>query len=102
MRRIAMLLPLLFLQACASPETRLRTGLVEAGLSKRQSTCMAERMVDKLSLPQLIRLSSLSKVKDADKRDLSFGQFLHNVRALRDPEIISVTTRAALGCAIAL
>jgi hypothetical protein len=100
MRLIAPFFSLLILTACASPESRLRTGLVEAGLSKRQSACMAERMVDKLSIAQLLRLSSLSKVKEADMREMSVGQFLHNVRALRDPEIVSVTTRAALGCAI--
>ncbi len=100
MRVLALALPLLLLPACASPESRLRAGLMEAGLSKRQSSCMAERMTDKLSLAQLMRLSSLSKIKDAEMQEMSVGQFLHNVRALRDPEILSVTTRAALGCAI--
>ncbi len=101
MRSLILLLPpLIALAACATPETRLRAGLIDAGLSRNQSSCMAQRMTDKLSIPQLIRLSSLSKVKGQDVRDMSTKEFLHNVRALRDPEIVSVTTRAFLGCAI--
>ena len=100
MRILFLIPPLIALAACATPESRLRTGLMDAGLSRSQSACMAERMTDKLSIPQLIRLSSLSKVKGQDVRDMSAKEFLHNVRALRDPEIVSVSTRAFLGCAI--
>jgi hypothetical protein len=31
---------------------------------------------------------------------MSFKQFLHAVRALQDPEIVSIASSAALGCAI--
>jgi len=51
----ALLLPLL-LSACAIPEARLRTGLQNAGLSQAMASCMAERMVDRLSLMQLRRI----------------------------------------------
>lgn len=61
---------------------------------------MAERMVDRLSLGQLMKLSSLKRLKGPDVREMSAKQFLRNVRALEDPEIVSVSTRAALGCAI--
>lgn len=52
MKRAALPLALLALAlaGCATPETRLRTGLNNAGLSKAMSACMAERMVDRLSL----------------------------------------------------
>jgi hypothetical protein len=69
MRLALVLIPALLIAGCASPESRLRTGLADAGLSKRQSGCMAGRMVDKLSLGQLIKLSSLSKVNREDVRD---------------------------------
>ena len=90
----------LALSACATPETRLRTGLYNAGLSKVMSACMAERMVDRLSLVQLRRLSSLGTLKDKRIGDLTFDQFLHRVRALRDPEILTVTTSSAALCAL--
>jgi hypothetical protein len=99
--RIAILsLSLLALAACATPETRLRTGLVNAGLSQSIASCMAERMVDRLSLLQLRRLGSLSSLKDKQMSDLSLNQFLHKVRALKDPEILTVTTSSAALCAL--
>lgn len=100
MRRFLALAPLLALAACATPETRVRTGLMNAGLSKPVAACMAGRMVDKLSLLQLRRLQSLSTVGDVDYRNITVSQFMHKVRALKDPEILSVTGKAALVCAL--
>lgn len=87
------------LAACATPETRLRTGLVNAGLSQSIAACMADRMVDRLSLLQLRRLGSLASLRDKNAGDLSLNQFLHKVRALKDPEILTVTTSSAAFCA---
>lgn len=94
---------LLLAAACAtiSPEARVRSALVEAGLSPRIAACMAERMVDRLSIPQLRRLQALSKLPEKDIGAMSVDQFLHQVRALKDPEIFLVTSRAGLSCAIA-
>ena len=90
----------LMLAGCATPEARLRTGLNNAGLSKAMSACMAERMVDRLSLVQLRRLSALGSLKDKRIADLSLDRFLHKVRALGDPEILAVSTSSAALCAL--
>lgn len=86
------------LSACAIPEDRLRTGLVNAGLSRPLAACMAERMVDRLSLAQLMRLADLPKAREAESLD----RFLRRVRALGDPEILSVTSSSAALCATGL
>ena len=88
------------LAGCATPQSQLQRGLINAGLPKAQSACMADRMVDKLSLSQLRRLSSLGNFEDEKLGDMTVSRFMRNIRALKDPEIITVTTRAALGCAI--
>lgn len=88
------------LAGCASPTSQLRAGLINAGLSPRQSGCMAERMSDRLSIGQLQRISSLRNFRDERVGSMTIDRFLHNVRALEDAEILTVTTRAALGCAI--
>jgi hypothetical protein len=88
------------LAGCATPQTRLERGLIAAGLPKRQSACMAQRMDDKLSLFQLRRIGSLANFKDEKLGEMSADRFMHNIRSLKDPEILSVTTRAAIGCAI--
>ena len=101
MKKLALIpmLAALTLAGCATPETRLRNGLHDAGLSAPMSACMAERMVDRLSLVQLRRLSALGSLKDKRIADLSLDQFLHKVRALKDAEILAVTTSSAAVCA---
>jgi hypothetical protein len=94
------LLPLLALSACASPEARLRTGLHNAGLSPRMSTCMADYMVQRLSLVQLRRISALASLKDADYGKMSMDRLVNKLRALKDSEILAVSSKAALACAI--
>lgn len=86
--------------ACASPESQIRLGLVNAGLSKPMAGCMASQMIGKLSLIQLRRLGSLGNFKREDIREMSVDRFLHNVRALKDQEVLAITTRAGLRCAI--
>lgn len=98
------LLPLtmlsLALAGCATPETRLRTGLVKAGLTQPVAACMADRMVDRLSLVQLRRISSLAGLQGKRVGDMTADQFLHQVRALKDIEILTVTTSSAALCAL--
>ncbi|MCW4462316.1 hypothetical protein OK349_11420 [Sphingomonas sp. BT-65] len=96
--RSASFLLLLVLSACAVPEDRLRTGLVNAGLPRPLAACMAERMVDRLSLAQLMRLADLPRAREAESVD----RFLRRVRALGDPEILSVTSSSAALCATGL
>lgn len=90
----------LLLAGCATPQARVEAGLMKAGLPQPMAECMADRMVRKLSITQLRRLQSLSTVPKTDYRAISIDQFVHKVRALEDPEIIGVTSKAALICAL--
>jgi type IV pilus biogenesis protein CpaD/CtpE len=83
------------LSGCATPEARLRAGLINAGLPRPMAACMAERMVDRLSLAQLMRIADLPEAKEAE----SVPQFLRRVRALGDLEIVGVATSSAALCA---
>ena len=100
MKRAIALVAVLSLAACATPETRVRTALTDAGLSKPIASCMADRMVDRLSLLQLNRLSGLKKLRGADARKLTVDEFLKRTRSLQDPEILSVVSSSGLICAI--
>ena len=84
------------LSSCSVPESRLRSGLIEAGLSPPMAECMAERMADRLSLAQLRRLGDLKHAG----RTASLDEFLHRVRSLRDREILAVTSSSAAICAV--
>lgn len=93
-------LAIALLSACATPETRVRTALTDAGLSKPIAACMADRMVDRLSLIQLNRLSGLKKLRGQDMRKVTVDEFLKRTRSLQDPEILGVVTSSGLICAV--
>ncbi|MEZ5710073.1 MAG: hypothetical protein R3E02_11870 [Blastomonas sp.] len=84
--------------ACATPEMRVRSALVDAGLKKEVAGCMAGRMVDRLSIGQLQKLGRLGKLGKDDPGDISLNAFLDKTRALRDPEILGVVSSSGLIC----
>jgi hypothetical protein len=89
---------ILLLSACAIPEARLRHGLENAGLSHAMAACMAERMVDRLSLIQLRRIGDLPYARES----VSVSEFLHRIRALGDAQILGVSSSSAALCAVGL
>ena len=95
---LAALPALLFAGGCVEKiaEHRVRTALVEAGLSERNSDCMAHRMVDRLTIGQLRKLEALR----GDKR--SMLDYLAAVRRVGDAEVIAVTASSAALCMTAL
>ena len=100
--RFALFALLIPLGACASPEHQLRAGLVDAGLSQDLSACMAHDMASRLSVTQLLRLRDLSRVGGDDRARTSIDRYLHQVRGLKDTELLIVTTKAAARCALGL
>jgi hypothetical protein len=82
-------------------EGRIRGNLIEAGLSPSMAGCMAERMANRLSVSQLKSLGRLAGLRSRDIGEMDVEEFLRRSRALLDPKIYAVLTRAGLGCAIA-
>ncbi|HWJ70986.1 MAG TPA: hypothetical protein VNS79_13175 [Sphingobium sp.] len=101
-RFAALALLIIAISGCTTPETRLRTGLIEAGLSAPMAGCMAKAMTDRLSTGQLRKLGALHRASKVDLRDMSYAELTQQVRALGDPEIIAVTTSAAVRCTLAI
>ncbi|CAN5534466.1 hypothetical protein BH10PSE14_BH10PSE14_12920 [soil metagenome] len=89
---------LVLLAACSTPETLTRDGLVNAGIDRRTASCMAKRMVDRLSLLQLRRMAGLGKAGDSRNLD----QLLYRLRSLHDAQIVSVTATSAALCVAGL
>lgn len=89
----------LALAACAPSKLaygKVRSALVDAGLSDSNASCMAERMTDRLSIGQLKRLQALQ----GPKRGLS--DYVATVKRVGDAELLGVTTSAAALCASGL
>jgi hypothetical protein len=85
----------LALSGCASAQSRLERGLVRAGVPGPVATCMAGHMDDRLSTRQLRRIGALRRLDDDIAAGLTLDRFLDDIRALRDPEILAVTSTAA-------
>ncbi len=95
----ALLIPAM-LSACATPQTRVRNGLTSLGLAYPVADCMAARMVDRLSLSQLSRLSSIKELKGRKPGDVSVTEFIRASRGLQDPEVIGVVTSSGAICSV--
>ena len=101
-RKTALLAPLV-LAACAQPfEGRVASRLADAGLSRPMAECMAKRWVDRLSLLQLQKISSLSEDLQRERSGgkLTVGRFIERVRAVDDPEVFQVVSTSAAACAL--
>ena len=104
MRVLALLLALAALSGCVEKiaESRVRTALVEAGLSQRNADCMAGRMVDRLTIGQLRKLEELKAKPGEPERPVTIGEYLERVRRVGDSEVIAVTASSAGLCAVGL
>jgi hypothetical protein len=100
--RRVLLAALLPLAACSglSPEARVQAGLEKAGLSPRMARCMAPRLVERLSGDELRKLGSLGGVTKDSPREMSLDELLFRIRALDDPHIVKVVSKAGLVCVI--
>ena len=71
---------------------RVRSALVNAGLSHSNAACMAERLTDRLSLGRLRKLQALQAPKQ------SLSDYVYTVRHVGDSQLIEVTVSSALLC----
>lgn len=83
-------------------ESRVRSALVEAGLSGRNAECMAGRMVERLTIAQLRKLESLKARGDERARPVTIGEYIERVRRVGDVEVLAVTASSAGLCAAGL
>ena len=83
-------------------ESRVRSALVDAGLNDSTADCMAERMVDRLSLNQLKKLERVKARPGEKAKGLSLNDYVNRVRRIGDAEVVTVTASSAGLCAIGI
>jgi len=99
MRGAFPVLALAALSACTPSKLaygQVKSAFSEAGLSDANSACMADRLTDKLTLPQLMKLRALK----GEKRSL--GEYVAAVRRVGDAEVLAVTASSAALCTTGL
>ena len=104
MRKMIAFAAVLVLCGCVQQiaESRVRSALVEAGVSQDNSACMAARMVDRLSIGQLKKLEALKARPGESARPVTLGEYVERVRRVGDDEVIAVTASSAGLCAVGL
>ncbi|MGX7952005.1 hypothetical protein ACWPM1_05500 [Tsuneonella sp. HG249] len=104
MRAALILVAALALGGCVQKiaESRVRSALVEAGLSDKNAECMAGRMVDRLTIAQLRKLEALKARAGERERPVTISEYLERVRRVADSEVIAVTASSAGICAVGL
>ena len=101
MRIVLLAAAALSLGGCgAGAENPIETALTDARLSRPVSSCIAERMVDRLSLAQLRSISRLKDKAGERPQNMGLPEFLLAHRGDLDPEVYSVIARAGVGCAL--
>lgn len=83
-------------------ESRVRSALVEAGVSQSDAACMAGRMVDRLTIDQLRKLEALKARDGETARPATIGEYVERVRRVGDAEVVAVTASSAGLCAAGL
>ena len=104
MRAVSAALVLLATSGCAQAiaESRVRSALVDAGVGERNADCMAERMVDRLTIDQLRKLERLKARPAEENAGLTLRDYVNRVRRVGDAEVVAVTATAAGLCATGL
>lgn len=93
MRIVLAAATLLAITGCSQiAESRVRSSLIDAGLSTKDADCMAGRMVDRLSIAQLQKLEGL----EGEKRSLK--DYVEAVERVGDAEALAVTASSAALC----
>ena len=97
-RAVAVLL-FITLGACGPSDLahgRVKSALVDSGLSQANAECMATRMTDRLTLGQLMKLRKLR----GEKRGLA--DYVDAVRKVGDAEALAVVASSAALCTTGL
>ncbi|HZG09526.1 MAG TPA: hypothetical protein VEZ70_11165 [Allosphingosinicella sp.] len=81
-------------------ENRIESALVDGGLREPTAKCIAGRMVDQLSKPQIHSIARLKEKVDKDLPKMSLLDFLRRHGGELDTHTVSVLTRAGVVCAV--
>ncbi|WDA40059.1 hypothetical protein [Erythrobacter sp. BLCC-B19] len=84
-------------------EMQVKSALVESGIGEKNAQCMAERMVDRLSIGQLWKLRQGMAAQDGEPEEgYGLGELVKRLNRVGDGEAVAVLSTSAGLCAIGL
>ncbi len=100
---LGIVLGALALTACATPATRISTGLQRYGLDTQRADCVGGRLQADLSLGQLQQLGRAAaayRTGDSDPQALTASDLFRVAGEVKDPAIALAVGKAAAGCGV--
>jgi hypothetical protein len=84
-------------------EMQVKSALVESGIGEKRAACMAERMVDRLTIPQLWKLRQGMAAQEGEPDEgYGLGELIKRLDRVDDSEAVAVLTTSAGLCAIGI
>ncbi len=82
---------------------QVKGSLVASGIGEERAECMADRMVERLTLGQLWKLRQGMAAQDGEPENASsLGELVKRLRRVGDGEAVAVLTTSAGLCAIGI
>jgi len=81
-------------------EARVEQALLANGVPEELASCMAPRMVDKLSIAQLLKLERLAPEEGEGSFPGGPGEALARLKRVDDNEAVGVLVQAGAGCTL--
>jgi hypothetical protein len=84
-------------------EWQVKGALVQSGIGEKRAACMAERMVDRLTIVQLWKLRQGMAAQEGEPEEgYGLGELIKRLRRVDDGEAVAVLTTSAGLCAIGI
>lgn len=84
-------------------EMQVKGALTQSGIGEKRAECMAERMVDRLTIGQLLQLRQGMAAQDGEPEEgYGLGELIKRLRRVDDGEAVAVLTSSAGLCAIGI
>jgi hypothetical protein len=84
-------------------EMQVKGALVQSGLGEKRAECMAERMVDRLTIVQLWKLrQGMAALPGEPEEGYGLGELIKRLARVDDGEAVAVLTTSAGLCAIGI
>ncbi|RNJ61982.1 MAG: hypothetical protein EDM03_10775 [Porphyrobacter sp. IPPAS B-1204] len=94
-----------FYTGLANPlvEWQAKGALTQSGIGEKRAACMAERMVDRLSIGQLWKLRQGMAARGSEPEEgYGLGELIKRLDRVNDGEAVAVLTTSAGLCAIGI
>lgn len=81
-------------------EARVEQALLDNGVPVRMSSCMAPRLVDRLTIEQLLKLERFAPEEGEGRIPLSTGEAMARLRRVDDRHAVEQVVIVAGGCGV--